>query len=95
MEYPPSFRAQTLQKIEGGVAEVAAGGYFVAGRFGQRLHGIVVGGVVFVADNEVTGQGACVAKAAEEAEDLRRIGGVGRIEEDEVEGTPRAPPHRA
>ena len=46
---------------------MAAGGYFVSGRFGQRLHGIVVGGVVFVADNEVTGQGACVAEAAEEA----------------------------
>ncbi len=43
---------------------------------------------MLVADNEVTGQGACVAKAAEEAEDLRRIGGVGRIKEDEVEGTP-------
>ena len=43
---------------------MAAGGYFVSGRFGQRLHGIVVGGVVFVADNEVTGQGACVAEAA-------------------------------
>ena len=68
---------------------MAAGGYFVAGRFGQRLHGIVVGGVVLVADDEVTGQGTGGVEAAEKAEGLRRVGGVGRIEEDEIEGTPR------